>query len=91
MKTLPYGLKKAINETGFIPIELHKNAIYEEGKTYWCGYWSQWYKVLNAEYVTHRNYKELVSVTVQWQDGRIGTHCTALDPWNDWELQWTEQ
>lgn len=33
-----------------------------------------------------KSIKRLKSVTAKWQDGRITTHCTRLDPLYDYEL-----
>jgi 5'(3')-deoxyribonucleotidase len=86
VRKLPPQLQRKFEEYGFTPVELSPHATYEIGKKYWCGYWSRWYKVLNAVYQDHGNWKELKSVTVEWQNGEISTHCTSLDPKNDYEL-----
>jgi len=81
-----WNLNRAIVQYGFTPVELSQNAEYEANKTYWCGYWVKWYRVLNAVYENHGRIRLLKSVTVQWQDGTTTTHCTNLDPQHDWEL-----
>lgn len=90
MQTYSYELKKAIEKYGFIPKELPKNAKYEARATYWCGYWSKWFKVLEAKYKRYGKVEHLSSVTVQWEDGKIGTHQTSLDVFHDWKLLWPE-
>jgi hypothetical protein len=81
-----WDLKRAIEKHGFRPIQLWKNSKYEKGKTYWCGYWCKYYRVLDVTYEQGR----LKSVTVEWQDGHKGTHCTWLRWESDWELRWSE-
>jgi len=91
MKQEPsYDLKKAAQKHGFTFIPLPPNAEYQKGRTYWCGYWSRWYQVINVNYQGAEKNRELVSVTIRWQDGTVGTHCTPLHPAWDWELQWPE-
>lgn len=81
-----YGLDQLLKSSDIEVKELPKNPIYEKGKTYWCGYWQQWYKVLHVVYNYSYSRPLLESVTVEWQDGRIGNHSTALDPSRDYEL-----
>lgn len=56
---------------------LPANPNYEVGKTYYSGYWCEWFKVLE--------YKELPdswmrwTVKCLWEDGRITIHCTPLN------------
>lgn len=90
MRKPSWDLNKAIKQYGFTPVELPSDAIYEADKTYWCGYWQKWYKVLSATHERHGKYNHLKNVTVQWQDGHIGTHRTSLDPMRDWELIWPD-
>jgi hypothetical protein len=47
---------------------------YELGKTYRIAYWQQ-----NCTVLAVKGEGWDWSVTVQWDDGRIGTHCTPLD------------
>ena len=80
-----WKLKQEIEKEGFKPVQIAKDSKYEKGKRYWCGYWQEWYDVLAVEY--DKNYSWcLISVTVKWQDGETGTHCTQLDPRWDYEL-----
>lgn len=67
-------------------IKLPEQPKYEEDKIYWCGYWQQYYTVNNAEYERHGKHDHLKSVTITWEDGRTGTHCTSLDNKHDYEL-----
>lgn len=52
----------------------------KEGHWYYCNYWKKAYKVLKV--VDHCNYQ---TVTVQWEDGKINTHCTPLCS-QDWHF-----
>jgi hypothetical protein len=83
-RTYSWNLKRAIEKHGYTPKELAPNARYEAGKTYWCGYWQKHYEVIEAEY--DNNTGRLKSVTVKWDDGKIGQHCTLLDTRRDWLL-----
>lgn len=67
------------HQTGLKLKEATKNEI---GKIYYCGYWATTYTVLNI--TTHEIWGEVY--TVQWQDGRIGTHSTRFDPDSDFEV-----
>lgn len=82
-----YRLNKLIQQ-GIVEeaVKLPKNPKYEVNKTYWCGYWQQYYKVINTDYEKHGKYEHLKSVIVEWEDGRTGTHCTSLDEKYDYEL-----
>lgn len=72
-----YRLKKLIRDGIIQKIEkLSDNSRYEVGQYYWCGYWSKWYKVENAEYDSD-GFLKYVSIT--WEDGTSGEHCTRLD------------
>lgn len=86
MKTLSLKLQEAIERFNLIPKELPPDAQYVVGRTYWCNYWERWYRVLCVKF----SGKNLDSVTVEWQDGSITTHCTNLRPGEDLELQWAE-
>lgn len=88
MRKPSWDLNKAIESFGFKPIELSKDALYEAGKTYWCNYWSKWYKVIDVIYDRTYKYPSLRSVTIEWQDGKVASHCTSLDTQRDWELIW---
>lgn len=66
-------------KTGLKLKEATKNEI---GKTYLCGYWKKTYKVLDIQ--KHDIYGE--SYTVEWEDGRIGSHSTRFDPKEDFEV-----
>lgn len=81
-----YGLNQLLKSSNIKIKELPENALYEKGKTYWCGYWQQWYKVLHVVYDYSYSCPVLKSVTVEWQDGRIGNHKTSLEPSRDYEL-----
>ena len=56
---------------------------YEKGKTYYIGYWNLTCKVLDIipNDIWGEEYKCL------WEDGRITTHCTKLDPNKDYEIK----
>lgn len=73
-----YSLDKYVSELKFVPYKLHKGSSYMVGKTYWCGYWHKYYKVLE---VNGRNVK------IQWSDGKICEHCTSLDTLRDYILK----
>lgn len=82
-----YGLNQLLKCSNIQVKELPKNALYEKGKIYWCGYWQQWYKVIHVVYdYSHNNCPLLKSVTVEWQDGSTGRHRTRLDSLRDYEL-----
>lgn len=85
---ISWNLKQAITKHGFTPKPLTKNSLYEVGKIYWCGYWGRYYKVLAVEYDHAYKFPVLKFVTVEWEDGHIGTHCTRLDPYRDYKLIW---
>lgn len=51
---------------------------HQEGEMYWCGYWEKRYRVIN---------KDGYHVTVEWVDGKITTHSTALDSRHDFRLE----
>jgi len=81
-RTYSWELKRAIEKHGFTPHQLHKGERYKIGSVYWNGYWQKWYKVVNVVYSNN----SLQSVTVKWEDGKDGKHCTPLDINRDWEL-----
>jgi len=76
-----WSLKRAMEKYGFVPEELSPNATHEVGKLYWSGYWQKFYKVLSIN-----DYDIVNHVTVEWEDGKITTHCTKLDVGRDWLL-----
>ena len=82
---LGWALQRLVDAEGYRPLPLTKDSKYTPGKRYWCGYWEKWYDVLAVEYDKEYPWR-LKNVTVKWQDGRIGTHCTQLDPRGDYEL-----
>lgn len=62
-------------QTGLKMQWLKENDFYQEGKTYWCGYWQELYKVLEI-FTKDRSWY----VKVQWvKDNHISTHFTNLD------------
>lgn len=62
-------------QTGLKMQTLKENDFYQEGKTYWCGYWQELYKVLKV-FIKDRCWY----VTVLWlKDNRQTTHFTDLD------------
>ena len=63
-------------------LQLKQTTTNELNKTYYCGYWKKTYKVLDIR--QHEIWGEVYQV--QWEDGRIGTHFTRLDPNNDFEV-----
>ena len=65
MKSIPFDLSMAMKRFNFQPVELAKNARYEVGKTYWCTYWSKWYKVIGVKYKPCGHLQE---VTVVWEN-----------------------
>lgn len=87
MKVNSYRLNQLINDgTVREVIALPKFPLYVVGKVYWCSYWQKYYAVMETNYEKHGRYQHLVSVTVQWEDGETGKHCTALDGLRDYEL-----
>ena len=83
MKNIPYELRRQLQQGKWntaIPVKADDK--YQVGQWYWCGYWHKAYKVLDVEYSgCHLEY-----VTVLWEDGTKGTHCTSLDPRFDYRL-----
>lgn len=82
-----WSLQKAMAKEGFSAVPLSPGAVYETGKSYWCSYWSRWYQVLGVR----RDKGKIVSVTVRWEDGEVGTHATPLRPVEDWEIIWPDR
>lgn len=80
-------LLKECEKFSCTPVALPQDATYQEGKTYWDGYFGKRYKVLDVSYTQYGKNKVLDHVTVQWQDGDIVTHQTRLDPKHDWVLE----
>lgn len=86
-KMIDYKLKKLLNQGKYksaIPVK--KSDKYIVRQWYWCGYWHQVYKVLEVNYKTIHGKSYLQNITVQWEDGKIGTHCTSLDYQRDYKL-----
>ena len=51
------------------------------GGRYHSGYWGEDYTVLDIE--TDRPQWPPWQITIRWDDGRKGSHCTAWDPKRD--------
>lgn len=84
---MDYDLRKSLEKGKYkSAIPVTKADKYTPGQWYWCGYWHRAYKVLESHYKTVQGKSHLQSVTVQWDDGRIGTHCTGLDYKRDYKL-----
>ena len=81
--TYSYRLDQLVKERKFVPYRLNKNADYEVGKTYWCGYWQKWYKVLEVK----DNPRSYNGIKIEWEDGKIAEHGTSLDTRRDYELR----
>ena len=87
MRSLPYELNRVMKQGKFkSAVPVIKKDKYKVGQWYWCGYWQKAYKVLQANYYTVQGKPYLESVTVKWEDGSTGTHCTRLDPGHDYKL-----
>lgn len=85
---MDYNLKKSLEQGKYkSAILVTKADKYIPSQLYWCGYWHQAYKVLESHYKTVQGKLHLQSVTVQWDDGVIGTHCTQLDCKKDYKLE----
>ncbi len=84
IKIYNYKINKLIRE-GIIKevVKLSTNSKYEKNKSYWCGYWDQYFTVLSVEY---RKDNHLRYVSVRWEDGRETTHKTELNPSRDYEV-----
>lgn len=50
------------------------------GGRYLCGYWNKTYTVISIDMIEGYS---LPWITVRWEDGRIGRHCTAWEPKRD--------
>lgn len=62
-------------------LKLKKATKYEKGKTYYCGYWGQTFKVIDiVPTIFGESYK------CQWSDGTISTHATKLNTKEDFEV-----
>lgn len=48
-----YGLNQLLRSSNIEIKELPKNAIYEKGKTYWCGYWQKGTKYFMLSMTIH--------------------------------------
>lgn len=91
MMVYDYRLKELIkNGTVRTVLQLPENPMYYVGKTYWNGYWHQYYTVKDVSYTAYlvkgRPYMSLNHVTVEWEDGRETTHRTQLDKKKDYRL-----
>ena len=91
MLNYDYRLKQLINNgTVRTVLQLPENPMYYVGKTYWCGYWHKYYTVKDASYTPYlvkgRPYMSLNNVTVEWEDGRVTTHSTHLNPKKDFRI-----
>lgn len=64
--------------------------IYVKGEAFWNGYWQKYYIVKDVSYEPHFTnggiYWRLKKVTVKWEDGKVSTHCTTLNPYRDYRL-----
>lgn len=86
-KALPYLLRKEMEQGKYkSAVPVTKTDRYKPDQWYWCGYWHQAYKVLEANYQAIQGRLHLKNVTVQWDDGKVGTHCTSLDSDHDYKL-----
>ncbi len=65
-----------------LPKTLNEFGGHEVGKTYYCNYWQQTYKVI--EICKSEVWGWIV--VCKWQDGRITSHCTSLKPGKDFEV-----
>lgn len=63
--------------------ELYINEDFEPGKLYFCGYWHQFFRVLD---VKHDAPIWGTVYTVEWEDGTTNTHSTAPDFKFDFEI-----
>lgn len=85
---MDYDLRKSLRKGKYkSAVPVSKADRYTAGQWYWCGYWHKAYKVLQASYYTVQGRLYLESVTVEWEDGNTGTHCTRLDPRRDYKLR----
>jgi hypothetical protein len=55
---------------------------HEVGKTYYCGYWRQTYKVIDIKQGGNFGW----AVVCEWQDGSKNSHSTSLIPGRDFEV-----
>lgn len=74
-----YTLDKLVKNKKFVPYRLHENSKHVKGRIYWCGYWDNWYKVLDID--------NTGLVTIKWSDGSIRKHRTSLNHFRDFELK----
>ena len=82
-----YRLKKLMAEGKIKSAEPVKTSDkYVVGQNYWCGYWNKTYKVIDVCYENIQGHLFLSSVTVEWEDGTVGTHCTRLNPRGDYKI-----
>lgn len=63
-------------------LKLKEVTTIEVNKTYFNGYWSKCYTLLEIK--PHAIWNEVY--TVQWEDGSIVTHSTQFDYKNDYEV-----
>lgn len=75
-----YGkrLTQLVREKRFVPYHLVAPYCYEVGATYWCGYWQEYYTVIEVD---GRRVK------VCWEDERETVHSTSLNPTLDYQLK----
>lgn len=92
MTSFSYRLNHLLkNGTVAEVIPLSKYAKYIKGETYWCGYWQQYYTVIDVCYEKHGKYSLLKWVQVKWEDGKETKHCTQLDTNRDYIIRLRER
>jgi len=88
------ALDSFLKKNDFIAKPLDSNTQYVVGAVYWDSYWEKAYRVQNASYVTKKFLQDdqintvvyLEQVTVQFSDGVVRSHSTALDTKKDYLL-----
>lgn len=68
-------LKSKITLRHYIPYRVSRNSKYESNRTYFSGYWSQAFRVINVKYDEHGL---LENANIRWDDGCYGLICTDL-------------
>ena len=63
--------------------ELTISEDFETGRTYFCGYWHQFFKVMSVE---HGAPIWGTVYTVEWENGCVNTHSTRPDFKRDFEI-----